>query len=370
MDRLAPALDELHAAVGAPVTARRTWLTAWIECNPLYEPLAVLVRSGSTLEAAAFLARRSHPFWTEYVALGHGPSDQVRLAARDAAAAAELARGIVACLGSGPGPWRLCLKHLPAGDPVASALARALPQAKLLPGDTSPTLRFGGGRDARELVTKKHHREVRRFGNRLEREGLVPLVQHLDDPADVAAVLPEIVEVTRARDIEMLGHSSLDRGSAGTFFRDVVLRHAARREVDLTTLRLGGELAAYMLCFLDGASYRAWSCRHAPRWARYAPGLLNNYAALERALALGRFEEFDWMRGDEGYKDRVSNAVVRAENLLAWSSSLQALSDAPRELKVWMKDKAPENPVIGRALVFARRAKLATRRLRSKISGE
>jgi hypothetical protein len=363
------ALDELHALTATPVTARRTWLQAWIECNPAWEPLAVLVPSGDGgLAAAAFLARRPRPFWTEYVALGHPSSDQVRRAARDAAAASELARGIVACLGSGPAPWRLCLAHLPAGDPVATELVQRLPFVKRLPGDPSATLRFGNRCDARALVTKKHHREVRRFGHRLEREGLVPLVQHLRHPAEIAAALPEIEAVTRARDLELLGHSTLDRGTSRAFFRIVVLRHAALGQVELTTLRLGGELAAYMLCFLDGTACRAWACRYAPHLARYAPGLLNNYAAIERAVASG-FQEFDWMRGDEGYKDRVSNDVARAENLLAWSSSLQFITDAPRELKVWMKTQAPTRPLIGRALVYARRVKLASRRLRSELRG-
>jgi CelD/BcsL family acetyltransferase involved in cellulose biosynthesis len=362
------ALDELHALTATPVTARRTWLRAWIECNPAWEPLAILVPAGEGgLAAAAFLARRPRPFWTEYVALGHPSSDQVRLAARDAAAASELARGIVACLASGPAPWRLCLAHLPAGDPVAAELVERLPFVKRMPGDLSATLRFGNSRDARALVTKKHHREVRRFGNRLEREGLVPLVQHVRDPAAIAALLPEMEAMTRARDLELIGHSTLDRGTMRAFFRAVVLGHAALGEVELTTLRLGGELAAYMLCFLDGTACRAWACRHAPHLARYAPGLLNNYAAIERAVASG-FQEFDWMRGDEGYKERVSNDVVRAEDLLAWSSSLQVLTDAPRELRVWMKAKAPTSPFIGRALVYARRAKLASRRLRSKLS--
>src|SRR5688572_32233648 len=33
-------LDELHEAIGAPITARTPWLATWIDCHPFFEPIA------------------------------------------------------------------------------------------------------------------------------------------------------------------------------------------------------------------------------------------------------------------------------------------------------------------------------------------
>jgi CelD/BcsL family acetyltransferase involved in cellulose biosynthesis len=149
----------------------------------------------------------------------------------------------------------------------------------------------------------------------------------------------------------------------------VVLDHADREEVELTTLRLDGQLAAYVLCFRDGGAYRMWSCRVAPAWLRYGVGRLANNAALEHALSDQDSTAFDWMRGDEGYKQSMANHIEQAQDVLAWSSlTVRAVTDAPRRLKALLIDSADRYPAVERVLPHARRLYQAGRGLRNRLT--
>ncbi|NOT29367.1 MAG: GNAT family N-acetyltransferase, partial [Planctomycetes bacterium] len=369
LERLGLELDELHAATGAPVTARRPWLAAWARCHPEYEPLALLVQDGPRLEAAALLVRRKARVVSEFFALGTGLSDQARLPARNPAAAARLAHAVLEHLSSVRGPWHLRLRHLPPDDAVATAIAAGLDSAELAPGDPSPTLRFGPERLLRAHVSKNHHQQVRRMLNRMQGEGLAPELAHLRARAAVAAVLPEVEAVCLRRDVELRGMSLFDRAGARAFFREVILEHAARGELELTTLNLRGRLAAYVVCFLDRGAHRMWNCRLDPAWSRYGVGRVANNAALERALADPGADEFDWMRGDEAYKLSMSNHVERALDLWAWSTpALRVALDSKRRLKGFVKGVVAEHEWLQPAFAASRRLKSAGRRAKRSVA--
>jgi CelD/BcsL family acetyltransferase involved in cellulose biosynthesis len=364
LDRLGPALDDLHASTVTPVTARRPWVSTWIRCTPDYEPLAIVIEGAlERLEAAALLASKKRQVLTEFVALGHGPSDQVCLPARSLEAAAALGRAVAEYLRARSGHWRLVVRNLPSEDPVARKIADELGCAQVLPGDPSPALRFDAGRSLRSYVSRNHHQQVRRMVNRMSREGLVPVIGHLRDADEIRAILPELEAVCRQRDVELRGRSYLDGSEGEAFFRQVILEHAARGEVELTTLRLKDELAAFVLCFLDSGVYRMWNCRVSPEWSRYGAGRVANNAALERALADDAAVEFDWMRGEEPYKASMSNHVARAQDLLAWSSpALRAFLDGPRRLKTTVKRVVVENEWLRPAVAAGKRLQSAGRR--------
>jgi CelD/BcsL family acetyltransferase involved in cellulose biosynthesis len=323
LDELGDPIDELHAVARVPLMARRPWLEAWIASYHGYRPVAVTVQTAGRLAGAALLAESGRHL-ARFVALGHGPSDVSVLPVRDQTAADTLAAAIVDYLGQLGRPWQLLLRHLPAGDRAAAALDRRLSRAAIAPGAVSPVLRVGDTRILRAHVSRNHHQQTRRLRNRLDRDGIDPSVAHLRDPDEVHAALPEVVEVCRARDQALGRRSAMDDPAAGAFFRRVVLSHAHLGLVVLTTLRIGGRLAAYVLCFVDGAVYRMWHSRFLPDWSRYGVGLLAHDAALEYALEHG-CELYDWGRGEEDYKSRISNEQVRGEDLRAWSGPVVAV---------------------------------------------
>ena len=357
LDGMAGALDDLHAATATPVTARRPWLQTWLSCFH-DEPLVVAVWSGELLEAVALLAQHRRLGVTETVAMGNGPSDRVAFPSRGPEASAALSRGLAACLQGQSGQWRLTVSHLPANDPVAVELAARLPQAKLVAGDTSPALRFGADRRLRTYVSRNHHQHIRQAINRMRREGLTPEFEHLREPAAIAAVLPQVEEVCRRRDAMLLRPSQLDDPRFGPFFRAVILDHAARDEVELTILRLKGEVVAYCLCFVDHGSYRMWNCRFAPEWAHLSPGRVTNNEAMHHALADPGCSEFDWMLGDESYKSGVQNHMESSQNLLAWSSAtVRTVLDGPRSVRQALKELKDRHEPLERAWKDSRRAR-------------
>lgn len=371
LERLGRPLDVLLDETGAPVTARRRWLATWVRCYPEYSPLAFAVASGDgQLEAAALLARRARVGFDEIVALGHGPSDLACLPARSSEAAAVLAAAIVDHLRARRRRWRLLVRQLPQGDAVAERIACALDGAELASGDVSPAVRFGPDRKPRSYVSGNHHRDIRRLANRICREVSAPAVEHLRDERAIEATLPEVEEVSVRRDVSKRGRSNLDRGSHRRFFREVILDHAARGEVDLTTLRIGGVLVAYTLCFLDRGMYRVWSCKISPDWVRYGFGRLANDVALRHALADPASVGLDWMRGDEPYKFSMSNHVERAQDLLAWSSpAMKALLFPPRRMRDRLRELAQEHHGFHELLRSIRRLQSAGRRAWQAVAG-
>lgn len=314
------ALDDLHARTGAPVTARRTWLQTWIDCFFSYRPLFVLVEGDGGLAAAALLACRHRYGVTIVRAVGHGPSDQVRLSVLDPAAAAQLAAGVADALRRLPGPWRLDVEQLPPDDPAVAALTRQLPWAQVRPGDPSPTVRFTRDRVLRSYTSRNHYQANRRRANQARRAGLATEVKVLTQTADVIALLPSLELICRRRDRQLGRPSQVDDPEAGPFFCEVVRRLAEHGEVKLVTLRLGGQLAAYALLFVDGSVHRMWNARFDPAFEQFGPGRLAADAALSAALADESIVEFDWMRGDEPYKASTATDVVPAIRLVAWSS--------------------------------------------------
>jgi hypothetical protein len=370
LDVLAARLDDLHCRTETPITARRPWLSAWQDCFPQYAPIAVVLEhDDGRLEGAALLARCTRFGVTQVVAMGHGPSDQTRLAVRSAEAAERLGVGLAEFLHTLPGPWRLALRHLPRDDAVATVLTRRLRHAHLADGDVSPVTRFTADRRLRSYVSRNHHQQVQRLHNRINREGLTADIAHLRNVKEVAPVLGEVEAVCRSRDVEVRGWSALDDGHRGPFFRRIVMDLAQREEVELTTLRLNGQLAAYVLCFRDAGAYRMWSCRVAPAWRRYGAGRLANNAALAHALADGHSTEFDWMRGEERYKQSMANHIERAVDLRAWSSpGLMTAAHARRRLTGLLNNSAIQ-PAVQPVASWVRFLKHAGPIVRRRVGG-
>jgi CelD/BcsL family acetyltransferase involved in cellulose biosynthesis len=323
------ALRETYDTVAPlPVTARWAWLRACATHFPDRRPVAVTVRDGGTLAGAALLATRRAGPLTLVTLLGDGRSDYAALPARDGAAATALARGVHDVVGGIRGPWRLRFDQVPAGDPVLQEVTRSLRCASLVPGDGAPAIRFDGRGGADAYASKNLYKQLRKAQNRLRKEGVEVVTDVLTAPADIATGLRDVARVHVERDRDARGASDFDDPRVAAFWREVLLDGAQRGEVEVTTIRIGGVLAAYAVCFADGAAYRFWDARYAPAWARYGLGRLLDHDLLDRVIADGRWAEFDWMRGEEPYKLQTATDVVPYERLTAWSSPAVRRSEA------------------------------------------
>ncbi len=331
-----PALDDLHAAVGVPICARRPWLRAWADSYDDYQPWAVLIENKGCLEAAALLARKRRRGLLNVVGLGDGQSDYMRLPARTREASLVLAEGLVDALKCTSGPWRFRASSLPAGDPVADILAHEFPHSRVIADATCPALHFGPTRELSSYLGRSSRHDRNLSTNRIHRDGLQLTYQYVHEASEIARILPEVERLHRRRD------ASLGRGPLGerwwSFWRRVILEHAGRHEVEIITLRLNSSLSAYAVCFLDGMVCRFWDTRFDPTWAKYSPGMRVNETAVEWALSQESIEEFDWMRGQEPYKLRLSNTATTLEALFAWSSpAARVSSESQKQIYLWAR---------------------------------
>ena len=313
---LGASYDELTRACGVPVTSRRLWLQAWADTYLHWEPWVVAVEEGGVLVACAPLARRRTGPLTRVVGMGHGPTDDLRLPAVDDAAATQLADAIGAAL---TGPWQLTLDQVPDEDPVVTALVARLPLARVTAGEGMPTVRVTD-RDENRYLSKNTRKALAKIRNRLAGDGIVPDIRWDNDSSTVRALLPELSQVHQARDMELGRRSDHADPSAAAFFAEVIGRHADRGEVELLTVRMRGQLAAYVCAFRDGTALRSWDNRLAPAWADYSAGRIANTEALLRVVRSTDLDELDWMQGEEPYKLQSATHVVPTRVLTAWSS--------------------------------------------------
>jgi hypothetical protein len=325
----------------APFCTRSLWLSAWYRSFRA-APVAVCVLEDEVPVGMACLAiRRKGPMHTVTLA-GHGPSDYGRLPARDADVAADLAMGIVDLLASLGGPWRIVLDQLPVADPVAMTVFQLLAGARLEPAQASPHLTFGDDRRLERVLSGGTRREARRGQTRLREAGVTVQVRRIADPAGVAAALPQIVAVHRARDHAVGRRSDLDPRSSRAFFDDVVGGLARTGTLDLWMMLLDGEIGAYFVGVRDGASYRIMDGRMSGLWPSASPALILRHEMTAALLAEPSISDIDYMRGVLAHKTQDASRVVPAERLLAESAPWVARGVRGwHRLKSGIRDRMP-----------------------------
>lgn len=319
IELLGSRFDVLCRETATPVTARRSWLEAWLHTHKTCEPLVVVVERGDRLVAVAPLFVRRRFGIAVVRPLGDGPSDDVRFPAADQPAAERLARGVREALDAVGRPWLLVVRHLGPGQPSVPELARALGHVLVRPGDLSPALALRAERSVRAHLAPGHRKPLERRHRRLREAHDSVVIEHLGTWPAIAACFGEVVRVCRQRELALGRPSQLDQPAFRAFLEQVVRSLSSTGEVELTTVRVDGRLAAYALCFVDGPARRLYHGRYDPRWDRYAVGHLANLAALQRALDDPRCRVFDWMRGTEDYKAPLSDHQVQLTDLIAGS---------------------------------------------------
>jgi len=137
-----------------------------------------------------------------------------------------------------------------------------------------------------------------------------------------------------------------------------VVALAASAELEVALAEVDGELVAYDIGLLDGAAYRIWDGRFAPRAEALSPGRVLRDADLERALELGCLE-LDHQRGITVAKMQLASDVRPVSVLEAWSSPRTARTTlAARASLSWAKQHRDDNARLDAAWRRLKRATL------------
>jgi hypothetical protein len=304
--------------------------------------------------AVAPLAVRRRLAVLEVVAIGHPNLDRCPVAYRNADDAVALADAVAERLRVHQDPWRLALHQLADGCPFAARLVRRLPASRTLPGGLRPVVSLTGARDPRSVLSRNLRQAESKARNRIARAGFEVVERWLEGRELTPAQVAEVVEVHRARDLQLRGQSLLERPEELAFYRALLRNHAEL--LQMLELRLGNELAAYVLWIRNGRTRVVLDNRVAPAWTQFSAGLIANNGALRAAAADHSIDVLDWGAGVQRYKLQSANRVIPSEHLYGWSSrgvrgalaagraSLQA---ADRGLKLLLGGRK-ESPARGR----------------------
>ena len=316
-------IEQLGRDIGTPVMGSWPWLRQWGEAFSNWSPIMIEVRSADSglLVGCALLAQVERAQGTTIVAMGHGSSLHTSLQARDEAAANALATGIADTLNDLPGAWSLELEQVNDLDPTVGQIADRLDHSQVLPELRVPRVVFATAHTVDDILSKSMRKQLRRARNRIENDGLALTISFDRAEAITTQLIDEVEAVHVSRDRHSRRNSDLDRPSEREFWRRVVEANGSDWEVEIASLRLDGDLAAYVVALLDGDTYRVYDGRMNTAHQDYSPGRLVEAAALSRALTDSRFAVLDWMSGVAAEKLLTTNIAEGRVRLVATSGS-------------------------------------------------
>ena len=290
------AIEGLAHRCEVPVTGRWAWMSATISQPQVYTS-ACLLGTDSDLRGAAVFVHDVDTDGVRHVRLASGgDGHRAFVLALDDDDAAALGVAMADLLTSADGPMRVELGPLPAGDPALESMLLALPARSgvTVIEDVVPSVRQAGDL-LDDHLSHGMLRTLRKSNNRLATDGVVAEFRTTRDADEILARLPEIAAVSRDRD-HAGGRASLLDELAGLRRWTARLTGLARLcHLELCTLTLDGQPAAYVLGLEDGDAYRLLEGRFVMAWRRYAPGRLLEAHVLQRVLDHPELRELDWM---------------------------------------------------------------------------
>lgn len=155
---------------------------------------------------------------------------------------------------------------------------------------------------------KRHKTNINRVIRKAEREAGGIEFTRKHPPEDLNSLLDKIVEIHRQRS-QVKGRASFFE-TREAFVREVVSSFAEQGQTDLLTLQIGGKVAAYILAFDYHNVVYVWNVAFDPDYTPFAPGVLAFRFLIEDCMKNG-YKEFDFMRGEEPYKEEWTKLTRR-----------------------------------------------------------
>jgi hypothetical protein len=304
---LLPEFDVLARRERLPVTARAAWIRALLVADPGARPWAVTVRGADgRLCAAAILLDEG----TSHAVLASGGQGyRGGISAVDGEGIALLGGRLAE--EADVHAVTLLLAGLPDDDRTR-ALADAL-GADVAPEPPIPALLLASGdaslRDLAGYLAHGTARTLRKARNRLAADGRRSAVEITRRPAAVAAWLPSMERAHRGRDREHGVVCALDTSLGLTRWRERIRHLLDERCLELATITVDGEFAAYVLGVRDGTRYGVLEGHFDTAWSRYSPGRLLEAEVLRRSLADPSIESVDWMTSVAPYSLLAANTA-------------------------------------------------------------
>ena len=312
-------IEELDDQLHVPVMATWPWLEHWCETFTEWTPCMIGIRrkNGGRLVGCVFLARREYADETALVSMGSNSSLCTVMRAVDNDVSSALAEAIATFIAETPGAWSLDIEQVQEFDSTLLRLSEMLDGAHVLPEMRVPRVTFLADDRLDHVLSASMRKQLRRAESRIASDGLTSSITFDRGPTITRELIDEVEAVHISRDRFARRDSDLDRPNERAFWRAVVAGRQPDCDVEIGSLRIDGQLAAYVVALLDRRTYRVYDGRMDTRFADYSPGRLIEAAALDRALKDPRFTLLDWMSGVAAEKLLTSNTAEERVRLTA-----------------------------------------------------
>jgi hypothetical protein len=315
----ASALQSLAVRCDAPVTACLPWTLASAEAAIVsghadHVWAIVLNDEDGEACAAAVLLETWTPAGPALRLAGAEGGYRTAMLAVDGDAAAALTEALLARLADRGASFGLALGPVDPVDSVVERMSVALPDWALDGSSEIPVVRRTGLPEATEYLSPSVRRTLRKVRNRLRTDGVDSQVSFTRERHRVLRLLPGMALAYRDRD-EAHGVGPADEAPGWSLFAARVKALAGQGGMEVGTLTFDGELAAYVVGFDDGRSYRVMDGRFVSSWARYSPGRLLETAVLQRMIDDSSKSTLDWMTSIAPESLLVANHTERVVTL-------------------------------------------------------
>lgn len=290
-------LGALAVSCDAPLTARPAWSLATGDEPSEVRPWALLARdaAGTAVGALVLLDHIEDPRAVLTTLAGTDGGHRGAILTQDTTVALALGDALRGVLDKQSTPSTVVLGPLPAGSPVVDAFSAGLSGSRQDAAAPVPVIRRSAGTDPDAYLAPGMRRTLRKSANRLETDGREAQTRFTSDAAEILGSLRKLEYVHRNRDHVHGRISDLDDAARHGAWRDRAENLTEVGLLELATLEIDGELAAYTLGVVDGPVYRLLEGRFVTQWARYSPGRLLEAAVVQRVLDDEAFTTFDWM---------------------------------------------------------------------------
>ncbi len=302
--------DLLNRSSRASVYQSWEWNETWWRVFGRAKRLRLLqVRDGGRLVGLAplYVSRHLGTPLRRMAFLGTGPADYLDVLADDACAG-EVAAAVLRHIGAGRGDDLADLQQLAPTSLLLAAAREAgcVPEPRhmaIAAQEPCPFVTLPGDWDTYSKQLGKKMRGNLGYSERLLERSFGSVEYRLSEPARLAEDLSDLFALHQRRWRARLLPGALAGGPIRRFHRMVAERFDKRGWLRLHSLHVDGRAVASLYCFRFRERTAYYLGGFDPEMARYSLGTLLTGRAIRQAIEEGA-AEFDFLRGDEPYKER------------------------------------------------------------------
>jgi len=189
---------------------------------------------------------------------------------------------------------------------------------------------------------------MRRQRSRLAAEGAIEL-EYVTEPAPVRRALSSFIRLHQESWAARGRVSPFEEPLRRRLIEEAIDRSTGRRQVVVSSLRVGGADVAMRLSFLFNGMAHLYAAAYNPRYARTSPGVLQLASLLEQLFATGT-ETVDLGFGDSPHKARfVGDRVCPIRNVVIYKRRQRYVeARLLARCRAWA-DKHPRMLALGRS---------------------